>query len=162
MAAINAQQIKKIYAIGNALGIVDRSNSGEDDLHAMVSAMTGKDSIKALTYEEAEEIISRLQRQQGGTPPRRSTKQHPERAGGVTSGQQKKAWALMYQLQSCDQTPNSASLGERLCAIIKKELGVDARPQNPFAWIDFKSGNKLLEVLKGYVSTAKKKAGDLS
>lgn len=51
MAAINAQQIKKIYAIGNALGIVERGND-EDDLHAMVSAMTGKDSIKALTYHD--------------------------------------------------------------------------------------------------------------
>jgi hypothetical protein len=45
MAAINAQQIKKIYAIGNALGIVERGND-DDDLHAMVSAMTGKGSIK--------------------------------------------------------------------------------------------------------------------
>ena len=27
MAAINAQQIKKIYAIGNALGIVERYNA---------------------------------------------------------------------------------------------------------------------------------------
>lgn len=46
MAAINAQQIKKIYAIGNALGIVERGND-DDDLHAMVSAMTGKGSITA-------------------------------------------------------------------------------------------------------------------
>ena len=30
MAAINAQQIRKIYAIGNALGIVERGN--EDDM----------------------------------------------------------------------------------------------------------------------------------
>lgn len=161
MAAINAQQIKKIYAIGNSLGIVERGND-EDDLHAMVSAMTGKDSIKTLTYREAEDIIARLQHQQGGAAPRKSNRQHPERAGGVTSGQQKKAWALMYQLQSYDQAPNATPLGERLCAIIKKELGIDARTQNPFIWMDFKAGNKLLEVLKGYVSTAKKKAGDPS
>ena len=49
MAAINAQQIRKIYAIGNALGIVERGNE-DDDLHALVSALTGKDSVKALTY----------------------------------------------------------------------------------------------------------------
>lgn len=41
MAAINAQQIRKIYAIGNALGIVERGNE-DDDLHALVSALTGK------------------------------------------------------------------------------------------------------------------------
>ena len=49
MADINAQQIRKIYAIGNALGIVERGNE-DDDLHALVSALTGKDSVKALTY----------------------------------------------------------------------------------------------------------------
>lgn len=161
MAAINAQQIKKIYAIGNALGIVERGND-EDDLHAMVSAMTGKDSIKALTYQEAEDIIARLQHQQGGATPRKSNRQHPEQAGGVTSGQQRKAWALMYQLQGYDQTPVSVPLGERLCAIIKKELGIEARTQNPFIWMNFKDGNKLLEILKGYVASAKKKAGDLT
>ncbi len=53
MAAINAQQIRKIYAIGNALGIVERGNE-DDDLHALVSALTGKDSVKSLTYAEAQ------------------------------------------------------------------------------------------------------------
>ena len=48
MADINAQQIRKIYAIGNALGIVERGNE-DDDLHALVSALTGTDSVKALT-----------------------------------------------------------------------------------------------------------------
>ncbi len=161
MATINVQQIKKIYAIGNALGIVGRGNE-DDDLHAMVAAMTGKASIKALTYREAEDVIAHLQHQQGDAAPRKSKRQHPERAGGMTSGQQKKAWALMYQLQSYDQASNATPLGERLCAIIKKEMGIDAGTQNPFIWMDFKAGNKLLEVLKGYVSTAKKKAGDLA
>jgi hypothetical protein len=68
----------------------------------------------------------------------------------------------MYQLQSYDQVPSATPLGERLCAIIKKEFGIDAGTQTPFIWMDFKAGNKLLEVLKGYVSTAKKKAGDLT
>ena len=45
MADINAQQIRKIYAIGNALGIVERGNE-DDDLHALVSALTGKDSVQ--------------------------------------------------------------------------------------------------------------------
>lgn len=159
MAAINAQQIKKIYAIGNALGIVERGNEA-DNLHAMVSAMTGKESVKALTYAEAEAVITALQRQQGDPPARKTARKHPEVAGGVTSGQQRKVWALMYQLQGYDLTPSPLSLGERLCAIIKKELKVDARPQNPFVWLTFRNGNKLVEVLKGYVSNAKKKASD--
>ena len=37
---------------------------------------------------------------------------------------------------------------------------MDAFPKDPFAWICYKDGNKLVEVLKGYVKTAKKSRGD--
>ena len=85
----------------------------------------------------------------------RSTKTVPGRA---SEGQQRKIWALMYKLQAA--SPSKAPIGDRLCAIIKKELGIDAVPKNPFAWIDYKGGNKLVEVLKGYVKTAEKARGD--
>ena len=89
MAAINAQQIRKIYAIGNALGIVERG-SEDDDLHALVSALTGKDSVKSLTYSEAQAVIADLQKRQGAAPlPRHKPKTHPERPGGATDGQQR-------------------------------------------------------------------------
>lgn len=102
MADINAQQIRKIYAIGNALGIVERGNE-DDDLHALVSALTGKDSVKALTYTEAQAVIADLQKRQGAAPlPRHKPKTHPERPGGATDGQQRKVWALMYQLAKED------------------------------------------------------------
>ena len=143
MAAINAQQIRKIYAIGNALGIVERGNE-DDDLHALVSALTGKDSVK----------------RQGAAPlPRHKPKTHPERPGGATDGQQRKVWALMYQLAKADKEPSTASLGERLCGIIRKELKVDSTPQQPFIWLDFRACNKLIEVLKGYVNNAKRGGG---
>ena len=67
MAAINAQQIRKIYAIGNALGIVERGNE-DDDLHALVSALTGKDSVKSLTYTEAQAVIADLQKRGSAAP----------------------------------------------------------------------------------------------
>ena len=104
MAAINAQQIRKIYAIGNALGIVERGNE-DDDLHALVSALTGKDSVKSLTYAEAQAVITDLQKRQGAAPlPRHKPKTHPERPGGATDGQQRKVWALMYQLAKADMS----------------------------------------------------------
>ena len=82
MAAINAQQIRKIYAIGNALGIVERGNE-DDDLHALVSALTGKDSVKSLTYAEAQAVITDLQKRQGAAPlPRHKPKTYPERPAG--------------------------------------------------------------------------------
>ena len=145
MAAIATQQIRKIYAIGNALGIVERGNA-EDSLHDLVSSITGKDSLKALTYAEAQAVIRDLEKRQGDAP-------HPRRR--ATEGQQRKVWALMYELQRRDTAPSTASLGERLCGIIKKELKVDAIPAQPFAWLEFQTCNKLIEVLKKYVANVK-------
>ncbi len=55
----NAYQIRKIYAIGGALGMVKR-NEEDDLLHELVEGMTGKKSIKALTYGEACKVIGEL------------------------------------------------------------------------------------------------------
>lgn len=84
-------------------------------------------------------------------------KEHETRPGGVTSGQQKKIWFLMYELKKCDEVPNDVQLGDRLCAVIKKEFGADAVARNPFAWITFEQGNNLIEILKRYVASARKR-----
>lgn len=158
MAAINARQIRTIYAIGSSLGILERGNA-DDELHAFVAAITNKNSIKELTSAEGEAVIVALQKRQKEKPERSGkTKEHPEVAGGVTAGQQRKIWALMYRLRDLDAEPNNRPLGERLCSIIKKELQIEARPQNPFVWVDSKAGAKLLETLKGYVKSAEKAA----
>ena len=139
-------------------GMVKR-NEEDDLLHELVEGMTGKKSIKALTYGEACKVIGELEGRQGTPPPRKSGKPLRKTAPGHTSeGQRRKVWALMYRLQ--DASPSKAPLGDRLCAIIKKELGMDAFPKDPFAWISYKDGNKLVEVLKGYVKTAQKSRGD--
>lgn len=160
MGMIEQFQIRKIYAIGSKLGITG-SNSGEDDLHTLVGSVTGKDSIKSLTYREANEVIARLEELQGkaASPKPRSNKpkEHKSRPGGVTSGQQKKIWALMYDLKKYDEVPNEVQLGDRLCAVIKKEFRADAIAKNPFAWLTFEQGNNLIEILKGYVASARKR-----
>ena len=46
MRTIEQFQIRKIYAIGNALGI--KASGSEDELHALVGGVTGKDSSRAL------------------------------------------------------------------------------------------------------------------
>lgn len=159
MRTIEQFQIRKIYAIGNALGI--KASGSEDELHALVGGVTGKDSIKSLTYQEACVVIARLEELQGKTvspKPRNSKpKEHETRPGGVTSGQQKKIWFLMYELKKCDEVPNDVQLGDRLCAVIKKEFGADAVARNPFAWITFEQGNNLIEILKRYVASARKR-----
>lgn len=160
MRHIEQFQIRKIYAIGNSIGITD-SGKGEDELHIFVEGITGKTSIKDLTYQEADKVIARLQELQGtaASPNARSNKRkvHRSRPGGVTSGQQKKIWALMYELKKHDEIPNDVLLGDRLCAVIKKELHTDATVKNPFIWLDFEQGNKLIEILKRYVASMEKK-----
>lgn len=95
----NAYQIRKIYAIGGALGMVKR-NEEDDLLHELVESMTGKKSIKALTYSEACKVIGELEGRQGTPPPRKSGKPLRKTAPGHTSeGQRRKVWALMYRLQ---------------------------------------------------------------
>ena len=57
MRKIESFQMKKIYAIGHALGIT--GNGSEDELHVLVSGVTGKDSIKELSYQEAMAVIKK-------------------------------------------------------------------------------------------------------
>ncbi len=161
MRTVEQFQIRKIYAMGNALGIVG-PESGCDELHALVGSVTGKESVRELTYQEAAEVIARLERLQGkAAPPQkpREGRRYESRPGGVTVGQQKKAWALMYELKKHDIVSNDVPLGDRLCRIIKKELHVDATAKDPFAWMDFGQGNRLIEILKKYADSARQKAG---
>lgn len=154
MRMIEQFQIRKIYAIGNALGI--KASGSEDELHALVGGVTGKDSIKSLTYREACAVIARLEELQckSASP---KPKEHKSRPGGVTAGQQKKIWALMYELKKYDEVPNDVQLGDRLCKVIKKEFGADAIAKDPFVWLTFEQGNNLIEILKGYVTSVQRK-----
>lgn len=153
---INNYQIRKIYAIGGALGM--RGTDRQDTLHDLIAGMTGKGSVKDLSYAEACRVIGELEARQGTPPPRKGGRPlHKTAPGRVSEGQQRKIWALMYQL--AEASPSTAQLGDRLCAIIKKSLGVEAFPSASFAWVDYKGANKVIEALKGYVSNAQKRRG---
>ena len=82
-SACNAYQIRKIYAIGGALGMVKR---GEDDdlLHELVNGMTGKTSIKELTYGEACKVIGELEGRQG--TPTKTCRDAPARGSSARFG----------------------------------------------------------------------------
>lgn len=156
MASINTYQIRKIYAIAGALGM--KGNDRYDPLHDLISDITGKESVRDLSYADACRVIDELEARQGTPPPRKGGRPLRKSAPGrVSEGQQRKIWALMYKLE--EASPSTAPLGNRLCAIIKKTLGVDAFPAAPFAWVDYKGGNKVIEALKGYVTTAQKHRG---
>lgn len=146
---IEPWQIKKLWAASRALGL------GRDELYAMADT----DSLHQLTGEQADEVLARLAAmQKHKAPPPKPAKVYREVAGMATSGQQRKVLYLMYQLET--YSPGSAAYGERLRGIIHKVLGLDVLPREEFRWISFEDCNKLIEVMKRYVATAKKKAGD--
>jgi hypothetical protein len=104
-------------------------------------------------------VLKDMMKYKNHIAPLKKEKSSPvEVPGMVTIGQQKKIWYLMYQIEKCDKTKSKASLGDRLCGIIKRQLHIDAISQAPFKFINFKNGNQLIEILKKYVASAQGKA----
>lgn len=120
-------------------------------------------SVSALTNSEFRavqaELLEKLKLKNRTEPlEQRRRKQHEETPGGVTAEQQRKIWRLMYQLRDLDHTPSRATLGERLCGIIRKQLHRDCTPDQPFRFLSLADGWRLIEILKSIVGTAGKEA----
>lgn len=146
VTAIQGWQTKKIYAIANALGFVDRTDKENDILHMIIHSQTGKTSTKDLTYREANAIIAYLEKQQNQTIQE-----------VMSQGQKKKCWQLMYELQSLDKEPNATPVGERLAGIIERQFKVKSTPQRIFNHLSKDEGNQLIEILKNYIKTAERR-----
>lgn len=146
MKLIEGWQKKKIYAIANALNYVDTQDKENDILHILLWQHAKKESVKELSYAEANEIISYLSAQQG-----RYTKDQ------MTQGQIKKVWSLMYDLKDADSEVNATPIGERLAGIIRRQFNVRSSPQRLFTMLTSEDGNTLIEVMKHYVATAERR-----
>lgn len=158
MGVITKEQVRRIYALGAAAGMVE-SGSHDDTLHAMVAVITGKDKVSGLTEKEFEavqrELLSKI-RYSNRTEPLKSRKKDNQRAtapGMMNAEQQGKAWKLIYILRDMD-TGSTATAGQRMVGAIKKILGVDARLENPFGWLTQAQGAALIDQLKRYVRSA--------
>ncbi len=145
MAAINGRQIKTLWAISKSLGM------DKEDLYGFAAV----DRLHDLDYKAANEVIRRLNALKSPTKTSKP-KKHAVVPGMVSAAQQKKIWALMYELTTLNDSHADKSVGERLCGVIRKELGIEAKPKNPFLWVDTVDGNKLVEALKRYVKYAKR------
>jgi len=66
---INYPQIKKIFALARDAGL------DNEELHELVAAVTGSESIKALTKSQGIKVIDRLNRELGYTTDRATGKQ---------------------------------------------------------------------------------------
>lgn len=146
VTVIQGWQTKKIYAIANALGFVERTDKENDILHMIIHSQTGKTSTKNLTYREANAIIAYLEKQQNQTVQE-----------VMSQGQKKKCWQLMYELQSLDREPNTTPVGERLAGIIERQFKVKSTPQRIFNHLSKDEGNQLIEILKNYIKTAERR-----
>ncbi len=138
-------QIKRLWAISVKIGF------DKEDLYGYCET----DSLHKLTYTQANEIIKALS---PSSPTYKTKKEnHQHIRGMATEGQKKKIWRLMYMLKDLDTTPNTATLGNRLCSIIKKEFKCDATEKDPFKWLKYENADKLIEILKGYVKSAERR-----
>lgn len=147
----------RLYALTASLGM------DEMDIKSFLHSETGKESKRLLTDEELEAACRELeQRRDHGrvthpARPKGSYRRYSHTPGGMSEGQQDKVWALMYQLRKYDQESQPVPLGKRLAGIIKRELMMDATPEEPFRWLSCEDGSKLIDVIKGYVETEKRK-----
>ena len=139
---------KQLYTLASELGLVDKFQE-EDAFHILVYAITKKRHINELTEKESDEVLKNLLK--------RKKNDKKSVAGMMTTAQQKLAWRLVYRLAELDPNENAA-VSERLVGVIKKVLGVSASRRDPFRWVNFSDGSKLIEYLKRYVKSAENKA----
>lgn len=133
-------------------------------LHELVFSLTGQEHISSCSNDEYETIIKELQyrckQQEIEEPSCKPYKKQKHEDGGrgkMSDGQIGKVWRLMYELQMLDKKPSSAPLEKRLCGIIKRELQIDCPTKQPFRWLTYQQGSKLIEKLKKYVANAQRR-----
>lgn len=160
-----ATMTKRLYTLANGLGLVENGNK-EDPFHQLVYGLTGKEHVSELTQAEARSVQAELQERMRlknhDKPLKKEKTAKKDVHGMITSAQQRLAWRLVYRLDELE--PTAASVPERLIGAIEKICGITASDADPFLWVDFNNGTKLIEQLKRYVRSAErraaKKAGD--
>ena len=153
---MTAQERKSIFAFCRELGI------GEDDRHALIYSVTGKESTTELTSDETHQLIHELTERLKLKNPleeRKPRAYKPQVAGMITINQQRMAWALIYRLMELDGVAVDKSMaGKRMAGAIRKELGVTTVVgEDIFRWVSFDDGAKLIEKLKMYVRSAERR-----
>lgn len=157
---MSAAMTKRLYALAASLGLVERNNK-DDPFHQLVTGVTGKDSVSELTAAEGKaverELMERMKLRNRSEPIKtKSTNKKAAVPGMMTAQQQSLAWRLVYRLDEIE--PTQISVCQRLIGAIQKVLGITASAKDPFRWINFEDGTKLIEQLKRYVRTAERRA----
>lgn len=150
MAAATKKQIQCIYVIAAKCGLVERGNK-EDNLHNLVYQLTEKESISELTEDQAAAVIRRLKDEEASAADEQAK-------AYISEAQIKKIFGLAYELAAL--SPSDAKVKDRLCGIIFKELGIKVNPRTDiFKGFSERQGAALIDALKRYVRSAKRKGG---
>ena len=143
-------QLKLIHGLARELGVSVHDPDGTDDLHTLAAGLTGKTSLRSLSHDEAEQLIGELKhRIRFGFSPLLQ-----ENPGGITSGQRKKILALMCEMRKLDSTPSKATIEQRVAGIIRRELHISSVASAPYAWLTYKDGSHLIDIIKKYLEHA--------
>lgn len=148
------EQIKRIYALGAAAGLLDSSLGTEDNLHLWVRQFSLKEHISDLTDKQAAFIIERLQDYIKHVVPETV----PEK---ITEEQKRFCFRLMYRI--AEISPSEADVRERLRGVVAKELHRDIPPDGDiFCNVSRSEGSAIIELLKRILRSeeAKLKRGD--
>lgn len=142
---LSKQEIKRLYSLASQAKLINNQLGHDDDLHLIVYSVSGKESVKELKKKEYREVVKRID----------SLLTDDAEGGMITYNQQRYAWGLMSELMKL--SPSSATKKQRMAGVVSKALGITSSPKNPLLWVDKKNGQKLIEVLKGYVKTERRK-----
>lgn len=154
-----ASETRQLYALASGLGLVEHNNK-DDPFHQLVYGITGKEHVSELTPREIQavkaELYDRMRLKNHGKPLKRKKFAKETVPGMMTAAQQGLAWRFVYRLDELE--PTAASVPERLIGAIEKILGITASKSDPFRWISFEEGSRLIEQLKRYVRSAERRA----
>lgn len=134
------EQIKRIYALGAATGLLDSSLGTEDNLHLWVRQFSLKEHISELTEKQAAFIVERLE----------DYKKHavPEfTAERITEEQKKFCFRLIYRISEVSQS--KAEPRERLRGVVSKALHRDIPADGDIFYnVSRQEGSEIIELLK--------------
>ena len=113
------EQIRRIYALGAAAGLLDRSAGNDDNLHLWVKQFSLKDHISELTEQQADFIIRRLEEYRSQVAPK------PEL---ITEEQQNMCFKLMYRISLRKPSKPRSSRRTRILSACSSECSPGITP----------------------------------
>lgn len=144
------EQKKKIYALGAKCGMLDSSRGADDELHLWVQQWyPDKLHVSDLSENQADFIIKRLEDFLHGL---RGAKA-PER---MSEEQKNKAFRLTYLL--AELSPSDICVRDRLAGVVAKVKNREVKTNGGiFAGCSAADGSEIIEALKRYIETEKRK-----